>query len=70
MSGLMHPIWDQLEQGAQHCTRHHDMLPGEGAIELSKAISLKRIADALAPAGHETVNHLLHQIALNGIPKQ
>lgn len=41
-----HPAWDRIEPEAQGLARHHDIIPGEHAIELSKAISLKRIADA------------------------
>ena len=42
-----HPAWDRIEPEAQELARHLDILPGEHAIELSKAISLKRLADAL-----------------------
>lgn len=40
-----HPAWDRIEPEAQELARHHDLIPGEHAIELSKAISLKRLAD-------------------------
>ena len=38
-----HPAWDRIEPEAQELARHLDILPGEHAIELSKAISLKRL---------------------------
>jgi hypothetical protein len=40
-----HPAWDRIEPEAQELARHHDLIPGEHAIELSKAISLKRLVD-------------------------
>ena len=42
----LHPAWERVEPEARELARHHEMIPGEHAIELSKAISLKRIADA------------------------
>lgn len=42
-----HPAWDRIEPEASELARHHDLIPGEHAIELSKAISLKRLADML-----------------------
>lgn len=42
-----HPAWDRIEPEARELARHHETIPGEHAIELSKAISLKRIADHL-----------------------
>jgi len=41
-----HPAWERIEPEAGDLARHHDLQPGEHAIELSKAISLKRLADA------------------------
>lgn len=73
MSGLgyQHPAWDEIEGAATvNAKTPTTVQPGEHEIELSKAISLKRIADALGPPGCESVTHLLHQIALNGIPRQ
>lgn len=43
----LHPAWERIEAEARELARHHEMIPGEHAIELSKAISLKRIADAI-----------------------
>ena len=42
-----HPAWERVEPEARELARHHEMIPGEHAIELSKAISLKRLADAI-----------------------
>lgn len=46
-----HPAWDQIESGAHGDFDAESVVwrsrPGEHDIELSKAISLKRIADAL-----------------------
>ena len=41
-----HPAWERIEPEARELAHHHDIIPGEHAIELPKAISLKRIADA------------------------
>lgn len=52
-----HPAWDQIERdvtfdpGNDRTARAHR--PGEHEIELSKAISLKRIADLLEKATGE-----------------
>lgn len=49
MADERHPAWDQIEPAA--CVGHRvpdGIRPGEHEIELSKAISLKRIADDLA----------------------
>lgn len=72
-----HPAWDRIEPEAQGLARHHDIIPGEHAIELSKAISLKRIADALAGLSGplntygETIGECIqgqHERGLRGIP--
>lgn len=42
-----HPAWAKIEPEALSLARFPDSEPGEHAIELSKAISLKRIADHL-----------------------
>lgn len=47
-----HPSWKLIEPGVCKAPEQSDQyLPHEHEIELSKAISLKRIADALAPVG-------------------
>jgi hypothetical protein len=72
-----HPAWDRIEPEACELARHHDLIPGEHAIELSKAISLKRIADALGGlsgplnAYGETIGECIqgqHERGLRGIP--
>lgn len=69
-TGYKHPAWDEIEPIAKVQSQTPTTVrPGEHEIQLSIAISLKRIADALAPADGDSVNHLLHQIALNGIPR-
>lgn len=47
MSEQPHPAWDQIEPAAKAARSDQAYRPGEHDIELSKAISLKRIADAL-----------------------
>ena len=48
MAAKDHPAWDQIEGAAKIGSRSpSNIRPGEHEIELSKAISLKRIADAL-----------------------
>jgi hypothetical protein len=73
MSAPEHPAWQHIEPEAMIAIIDEGTLrtfaPGEHAIELSKAISLKRIADALAPEGGDSVAFLLGQIGLNGIPR-
>ena len=55
-----HPAWKQIEQAALiDDGRLPSYAPGEHSIELSKAISLKRIADAIAPTeGRSMIDNL------------
>lgn len=63
-----HPAWEQIEAAAGEGHRiHHDFRPGEHEIELSKAISLKRIADALwGDDRNSGIIRLLADIEMNG----
>lgn len=46
---LQHPAWDQIEQAAitTHMQHHRGVIPPSNIVELSRAISQRRIADAL-----------------------
>lgn len=75
-----HPAWDQIEPDVvviERGTAQFALRPGEHEIELSKAISLKRIADALTGlagplnAYGETIGECIqgqHERGLRGIP--
>ena len=60
-----HPAWERIEPEARELARHHDIIPGEHAIELSKAISLKRIADALSGQGENMLTMPLNHFGEN-----
>jgi hypothetical protein len=63
MSAPEHPAWQKLEP-MESAARAASRPPGEYAIELSKAISLKRIADVLA--GNDKNSGLIH-VALDAL---
>lgn len=58
MSFDRHSTWDEIEPSAAIDVRPSSLFsrPGEHEIELSKAISLKRIADALTGFGPSVIN--------------
>jgi hypothetical protein len=61
--GLPHEAQFKIEGEARRIALHLDQVPSEHQIELSKAISLKRIADALH-GGHSVygLNDLVEAI--------
>lgn len=68
-----HPAWQGLEPSAitlQAEGRARSYAPGEHAIELSKAISLKRIADALDLSRDDGVAHTVWLMAMQGVGKR
>jgi len=67
MAECPHPAWANLEPNivsapSRVSPSYFETRPGEHEIELSKAISLKRIADVLAPAGGQDVGSTLFYI--------
>lgn len=75
MSDTKHPAWDRLEPGIEHeraerLQSYYEARPGEHEIELSKAISLKRIADTLDLSNDEGVAHTVWLMAMQGLPRR
>jgi hypothetical protein len=77
MSDEQHPAWDQIEPGALRWPVADRPPLTDSEIELSKAISLKRIADALTTLSGplnsygETIGECIqgqHERGLRGIP--
>lgn len=60
MSGPMHEAQLLLEGAARRLANYPDRTPSEQQVELSKAISLRRIADAIA--GDEHNSGIFHAI--------
>lgn len=60
-----HPAWAKIEPDVLSLARFPDSEPGEHAIELSKAISLKRIADALSGQGENMLTMPLNHFGEN-----
>lgn len=64
---IRHPAWDEIEPSARVDGGPSYARPGEHEIELSKAISLKRIADALDLSNDEGIAHTIWTIAMHNI---